>query len=61
MSGIGAFGAAMFGIGVIAGGLLGIGIAGSHTSEAMEDCRRTYNVYACELKPSEPAQPVEEK
>lgn len=52
MSGVGAFGAAMFGLGVIAGALLGIGISVSHQSKAMEDCRRTHNVYACELKPS---------
>jgi hypothetical protein len=45
----------------VAGVMFGSLITSADQTQAMEDCRRAYNVYACELKPSAPAQPVEEK
>ena len=44
-----------------AGAMFGSLITSADQMQAMEDCRRAYNVYACELKPSAPAQPIEEK
>jgi hypothetical protein len=61
VSGEGALVIAMLGLGVMIGSLLGVAISASEEGRRYEACRRSYNVYACELKPADPTRhPIQE-